>query len=365
MEVVRIDSSDKKEVSAFLRLPFEIYRHDKKWVPPFPGQSTSLPGHGDTFLQSHEHACFIVRSSTELLGRIAVTCSIHPVEESASQTGFFGYCDFVEDESAFRQLFAAVEDWSAANHQKRLFGPFDFSGASANGVLIEGFDSIPITGSPYNLPFYQTAFENSGYAKKEDFYTGLISQPITSKLLQIAEKVRARNHFTLITPTTENEYLEWYPRCKHAFTNQSPRPESSQEEIIDFVKNIYAQSNPESFTLLLHGEEIAGYSLTLPDISATLQKTHGHSDLLSIANQRIEKNNTRLFSLIEYGILPEYLGLGANVLLSAELNRFLHINGKSHLAILQIPEKDHGKIQDFEMLGASWIKKHRIYSKDL
>jgi hypothetical protein len=61
------------------------------------------------------------------------------------------------------------------------------------------------------------------------------------------------------------------------------------------------------------------------------------------------------------GLLPEYRGLGANVLLYTELQKTIAEHGFKHVDIVQVNEENFNSRSDMESIGVLWYKRHRHY----
>jgi len=65
------------------------------------------------------------------------------------------------------------------------------------------------------------------------------------------------------------------------------------------------------------------------------------------------------------GLLPQFQGLGGNVLLYAEVENTLAGAGMKRGEIVQVDERNFRSKSDMETMGVIWNKRHRTYHKQL
>ena len=98
MKTIILDTNNPKDIKKFKSLPFELYRNNRFWVPPIPGEIEFAMDRKKHPFYAHSEADFIVvESENQVLGRICVLknqnyCNFHKVN-----TGFFFYYECSQD----------------------------------------------------------------------------------------------------------------------------------------------------------------------------------------------------------------------------------------------------------------------------
>ncbi len=81
-------------------------------------------------------------------------------------TARFGYFDSIDNKDVAHALFAFIVDWVRTKGITRLVGPYGFSDKDIQGLLIEGFEHLPLIDSACNPPYIVKLVENEGRAEQ-------------------------------------------------------------------------------------------------------------------------------------------------------------------------------------------------------
>jgi hypothetical protein len=164
----------KKELETFLHVPWTLgMTSDPNWVPPLlDDYRRSLDPKKSPFLKHGEAKCFVAFQDGEPVGRISaqIDADFDKQWPQEKGVGFFGFFDSKDDPAVARALFDAGAGWARSRGRARLRGPFTLDAKGEVGVLIEGFDTPPKIGMPYNRPYLGALIESAGLAKAKDFY---------------------------------------------------------------------------------------------------------------------------------------------------------------------------------------------------
>jgi hypothetical protein len=133
---------------------------------------------------------------------------------------------------------------------------------------------------------------------------------------------------------------------------------------------ILAIADPRLIKLLVKeedaGDEIIGFVLTYPDLSAAIQRCRGRMWPLGWLHLLREFRRTQWLNLNGIAILERYRGLGGNALLYAELYHTL-IDNEQFLYgdLVQVQETNARMVRELEAVGVKPYKKHRVYNRSL
>lgn len=366
MNVITIDTTNPRQVRQFCELPFKIYRDFPLWVPPIETELKQIMNRSKHPYYLHSDAeFFMVEDNSELLGRIAVLHNRNFCNHHDQKTAFFYYFECVENAEAARLLLLAATDWARTRGLNLIIGPKGFMRSSGFGLLIQGHDRSPALGIPYNPPYYEKFFDDFGFTKESDTFSGLLNHHLNEKIHLIAEKVAKRGNFSIKTFKNRAEMKKWIPVVeeinREAFKDYPWYYPSTPEEFKHLANNILEIADTRFIKLVMHGDEVAGFILVYPNISAALRRTKGKLFPFGWIDLLQEKKRTRIADINGVGFLPQYQGLGANAFLYTEVEKVLADANMIAAEIVQVEERNFRSKADMDAMEVTWTKTHRLY----
>ena len=127
-EIVVSPVKNKKELRAFVRFNYELYKDCPYAVPDFLEDTldTFNPKKNPAF-RFCEAEFFLARKEGKIVGRVAAIIN-HRANETWKQRNVrFGWIDFIDDLEVSRALLEAVEKWGAEKGMNRIVGPLGFT----------------------------------------------------------------------------------------------------------------------------------------------------------------------------------------------------------------------------------------------
>jgi hypothetical protein len=373
MKVYQFDQKDRRSLRAYIQLPFHLYRNNEQWVPPFVHEvRAQLDPERHPFYQHSEAAFFLARSGQEVLGRIAAIDNRRCNEHHGAHTAWFYHFESVDDRQVASGLLEAACDWARGRGLNRIWGPKGFSHLDGQGLLVEGFEHRPAMGIPYNLPYYGQLLEDYGFQKGLDFFSARMdrSYEFPERFLRVAEKVKVRRGFRSLVFQTKDELRALVPQIVSVYNASFVEVQGyvpiTEEEGRAIGERILSIADPRLISLLMMGDEVAGFVLAYPDLSAAIQRCRGRMWPTGWFHLMREFKRTRWINFNGAGILDKYRGLGGNALLYAELFRILIDHPQYDFAdLVQVQETNFRIIQELEAMGVKPHKRHRVYEKKL
>jgi hypothetical protein len=354
-------------------LPFRLYRDTPLWVPPFVSQvHAQLDARSHPFYHHSEAAFFLALEGDEVVGRIAVLDNARYNQYHGKRTAFFYHFDAVNDRAVSRALFDAAFDWARGRGLDLMWGPKGFIAVDGQGLLVEGFEHRPAMGIPYNHPYYGELLEDAGFEKQLDFISAYLDRQmgIPDRFLDVAEKVKRRRGFRTVRFRTRRELRAMIPRVTAVY-NQSfvevqgyvPVTDAEAQAIADRILTV---ADPTLITLLMKEDDIVGFVLAYPDLSAAIQRCRGRMWPTGWYHLLREFKRTRWLNFNGAAILEPYRGLGGNALLYAELYHTLTGRTQYQYAdLVQVQETNTRMIRELQSADVKPYKKHRIYRRSL
>jgi hypothetical protein len=244
--------------------------------------------------------------------------------------------------------------------------------ADGQGMLVEGFEHRPALGIAYNYPYYGELMEDAGFGKQLDFLSCYLDRQMSvpDRYLRVAEKVRQRGGFRTVHFRTKAELRAAIPRVAAAYNDAFvevqgyvPITDAEAQAIGDRILSI---ADPALIALLLKEDDVVGFVLAYPDLSAAIQRCRGRVWPTGWIHLKREFTRTRWINLNGGAILAPYRGLGGNALLYAELFHTLTQRDQYQYAdLVQVQETNTRMVQELRALEVKPYKKHRIYRRPL
>ncbi len=373
MTIHRVDPANRGDVNRFIQLPFRLYRRIPQWVPPFVRDiRAQFDRERHPFYQHSEAAFFLALEREEVVGRIAVLENARYNAHHGTRTAWFHHFDVIEDRNASQALLDAACDWAQARGLDLIWGPRGLWHLDGQGLLVEGFEHRPAVGIPYNHPYYAGLLEEAGFEKRVDFVSCVMDRTYTfpERFLEIAERIKRRRGFRSVAIRTKDGIRALIPQVvevyNESFTEVQGFVPMTKGEGQGIGERILSVADPELISLLMKGDELVGFVLAYPDISAAIQRCRGRMWPTGWFHILREFKRTRWINVNGAGIRKAYRGLGGNALLYAELYRILIEHPQYDFAdIVQIQETNTRMMQELQAMGLEIYKRHRLYQRSL
>jgi len=374
LTIHKIDTSNKKEVNDFVELPFKLYIDVPQWVPPLKG------GIRDTLNRNkhpfHEHSdadFFLAKDGEEIVGRIAVLENkVYNQYHDKKQASFYLY-ESIDDQKVSEKLFEAAFDWSHARGLDYFIGPKGFSPFDGYGFVVEGFEHRQMmTMMNYNKPNYPQFMVNQGFTKVVDWvssYVEISKFNMPEKIQRVAEKVRQQGKFKVHQFSSKAELKKYVPFIGQAynktFVNNWEYYPLTQKEVDWAFQDLTFVAIPDLIKIITYNDDVVGFLLAFPDISAAFQRHNGSLTPLTVVDILREVQRSNWIEFNGVGVLPEYQGFGGNALLFDEIEKTAKSHNFVHGELTNIAETAVQMRKDLENLGVKPYKNHRIFGKSI
>jgi hypothetical protein len=372
MQIRKIDTSRASDARQFIDFPFDLYRNCPQWVPPMVSDVRLALNRADHPFYRHSRADFFVAEHRgETLGRVAVIDNQRYNHHHGRRTAFFYYFEVVEDLEVASALFDAAFDWARARGLGSMIGPRGLLRADGHGLLVDGFERRPAMGIPYNYPYHATFLRDIGFEKEIDFLSAHLSgdYDLPRRFYDIAEKVKRRRGYRVQSFTSKRELRRWVPDVQRvnneAFTDvwgYYPIDEAEARAIAD---RFLAAADPRLIKLVMKNDQVVGFVIGYPDVSAGIQRARGRLWPLGWLHILLESKRTNWVNFNGVGLLPEHQGVGANAVLYTELAESVFEFNFDHADLVQVAENNIESMGEVNAVGGEWYKRHRIYRRKL
>jgi GNAT superfamily N-acetyltransferase len=367
--------SGRRELTAFIKLPFRLHR-GTPWVPPLISERRRfLDRSRNPYFEHAEAEYFLAWRDGRPVGRVTAQIDSRWDEFQGGNDAQFGFIEGEDDPEVFDALFEAAESWAREHGRQRLLGPMDFTTNDECGLLIEGYDLDPLILQPWHPPYYRDRLEDRGYEKTTDLLMwnlemGELKQEdrFADAIHAVADKVESEHGITVRNmrkSDLEAEMGRFMEVYNAAWAPNWGFVPITDEEVAFQAKNM-KQILDERWAFIAERDgEVLGAALTLPDINQVTRKMNGR--LLPVGWLRFllgrrKIDRVRVFAL---GVKPEYQHTGIAA-------RF-YVRHIETAAELGVPGGETGWILEtnkpmnraMEGMGGRVVKRYRLYEKSL
>ena len=373
LAIEKVDTENKSQVKRFVQFYYDLYKDCPQFVPPlYIDAYLPLNRKKHPFFEHSQADFFLAVRDGEAVGRICVADNRPFNDYHKTKKAHFYAFDTVNDLQVARALFDAAFDWSRGRGLDTMIGPKGLSPFDGYGIQIEGFEHRQMmTMMNYNYDYYPKFMEALGFEKEVDFvscYLPAQSFKIPERVQRIAERAMKRGNLTVKNFKSKKELLKWAWRIGEAYNktfihNWEYYP-FTRGDIQYAVDNVINFADHRLIKVVLHGEDIVGFLVAFPDVSAAFQRAKGHLFPFAIPDMLIEMKRTKTVSGNGMGILPEFQGTGGNALLYNEMGKAIFsFNQFEHVEMTQVAETTRQMRADLKNLNGVEYKNHRVYRK--
>jgi hypothetical protein len=377
VSIEKVDTTSKAQVNEFVDFHYRLYKNAPQWVPPFKDDIRNMLNHNKHPFYEHSDADFFVaRDGKDVVGRIGVLENKAFNRYHDTRKATFYLYDTVDDAEVSRCLFDTAFEWCKKRGLETLIGPKGFSLFDGYGIQVEGFQHRQMmTMMNYNFPYYSTMVEGLGFEKEVDFvscYLPVTDFVIPEKMREVARRVEERGKFKVMNFGTKKELIRYSKDIGQAynktFINNWEYWPMTDREIQFVVDTILTVVVPQLFKMIMYNEEIVGFLVGFPDISASLKRHGGNVspwNIYAIADILIDLRRTKWISFNGAGVLPEFHGRGGNALLYYEMEKTLHDFHYQHGELTQVAETASQMRKDLITAGGDAYKNHRVFRRQV
>ncbi len=274
----------RRDLDAFIKLPFRLYKGERYWVPPIiADRKAFLDRSKNPFFEHGEAEYFLARRGDRIVGRITAQVDRNLHEFQSNRWGQFGFYESEDDQEIATALLDAAEAWVSAKGCDRLVGPFDFTSNDECGVLVEGFERLPVVLMNWTHRYYPGLLEGAGLTKAMDTYMWSLDvqnrDSVHPAIWEMAEKVSSEHGITcrgMRKKDLEAEvgrFLEVYNEAWQRNWGFVPLTES---EVRHYAKQLRPLLD-ENWAMIAETSDgqVAGAALSLPDYNQVFRRMNG------------------------------------------------------------------------------------------
>jgi len=368
MKIIEVTS--KKLLRDFIKLPFEIHKDHKLWVPPLlADEKLYFDQNKNIAFKKNETVLLVVIDDQKCVGRVMGIINSDYNQKQNELTARFGFLDYYKNENVFNVLMESVESWARNKGMNKIVGPMGFSDQDPEGFIIEGYDLEPSIATYFNYEYIPIMLESKGYSKEVDYVVYLIdlNKPIPSIHKKIFQRFIERTNLKLLTFTSKRELKPFIVPIMHlmneTFANLYGYNPLTQEEIDFTVKRFWPLINPRFVFAAEDKSQLVGFIIGIPNMNEGFRACKGKLFPFGISKLISAAKKSKQLDLLIAGIKSEYRGMGLDVwgmismINSAKKAGFTLMDSHHEL------ETNTRVRVEMERIGGTLEKRFRIYKK--
>lgn len=344
LSIREIDLNNKKDLTAFINLAWDIYKNDPHWVPPLKMALKDLLNQKKhPFYKTADIKAWLAEKDGKVVGRIMAIHNYTYNNYEKNKIGHFGFFESINDQ----KVAAALVD-VAATYLKNLGltsmqGPMNHGTNYECGLLVDQYDDAPQMMMTYNLPYYETLLSSLGFTKAMDLLAYNMSPNVEMPkvVLDIAARTEKKSKVTYRNLNLKN----WTKELDIIFDIYNSAWESnwgfvpmSKEEFYHTAKDLKSIADPTLIQFAMVDGVEAGFILALPDLNQVFKQIpSGNLSPMAIFKILTAKFRINRARVVMMGLKKEYRKMGLETLLYKNI---------------QVTMKQNPRIKNVEM---SWI----------
>jgi ribosomal protein S18 acetylase RimI-like enzyme len=362
----------RRELQAFIRLPWRLYRDSAEWVPPLISErKRHLDKRRNPFFEHAEAEYFLAWRDGEPIGRITAHVDHRFNEFQDNRWGLFGFFECERDPAVAAGLLDTAESWLRQRDRDRMVGPLDFSTNHECGVLVEGHEFKPQILENWHHPYYRGLLEGQGMTKAMDLYKWEIiyanrseMYPVINELANRLEPEHGIHLRRMRKRNLRNEVRAFMEIYNEAWLNNWGFVPLTDPELDHLAKELKPVLD-EDFACVAETREgeVVGVSLSLPDFNMVLARLNGRLFPLGWLRALREQRRIDMIRVFALGVKPQYQHTGVAAALYRDVWDSVARRKFRAAETGWILETNDAMNKAMEALTGRIIKRYRIYER--
>lgn len=368
------EAISKAEIDEFIRIPFDIYKNNRYWVPPLISESRKFfDKNSNPFFKHSAAKFFIARKDGKPIARIAGIHNTRHNDFNDENIGFFGFFECPNDQALANDLFDTASEYLRSEKLSAIRGPANYSSNEDWGMLIDAFDSLPVFQMPYNPEYYPRLAESYGFEKAKDLLAYYLddSNDLPPKFRRISERIKKKHSIEvrkINMADFDNELLNVREIYNKAWSQNWGFVPMTEEEILHTADDFKRIVDPDVVLFGFVDGKPAGFSMALPDINPIFHKMKGKLfpfGLFRFLWQTKIRPSATGIRFMALGVIPEYQKLGIDAIFYVDTYDIGVAKGYHWVEMSWILDDNALMNRALVMMGAKPYKHYRLFEKKL
>ncbi len=362
---------DRKE---FIELPYRLHSTSGVWVPPLRLERRLFLSRRFNAYFSHGDAqLFLARRGDRVVGRISAQYDDAFNAHHGNRWGMFGFLELEDDPEILPPLLDAAERWLLSRGRDHMIGPMDFTMNDESGVMIEGFDRVPLVKQPWHPAYYAERAEEAGLRKAMDLLMWELQISDREKILpvifKLADEVEPRHGITLrkMSRRSLRKDMDRFAGVYNsAWSENWGFSPYSKRDLDAYTQELQLVFDRHWFMVAETAEgETAAVAITVPDVNQVLAKMGGR--LLPLGWWHFLRKG-RTIDRVRVGFLgvkPQFQHTGVAAKMYVEHFDMATATPQKWGEMGWILETNTNMNRAMEAMGGRIVRRYRVYEREL
>ena len=370
MNITRVKT--RKELDAFINLPYQLYKSDPLWIPPLRDEQRSqFDPIRNPLLDHCDYDLFLLYEGGRVIGRVAPFVDKLAVKAWGEEVGLFGYYESPENSQTSRLLLDTAREWLLARGMHRMRGPWSFV-SQEWGAVVEGFSPSPVVMAPYNPVFYNDHFQAYGLSKVKDLLVYIVDvregYQIPQRILTLTDQV-AKRYQVRVRPLDMKQYDREVEMIidlsNQSLANNWGYSPVTEAEVRALAHDLKPIIHPKAvlFAENAQGKPI-GFAIAIPDVNRILKGLNGSLLPFGWVKMLWQLPRLKQYRMFALGVIPAYHGLGIDSLIYRALYEACY-TPDTRMEINYVLEDNYPMNNAITKLGAKPLRRYRVYEMEI
>jgi len=356
-------------MNKFINFPNVLYKNNTYYVPPlFIQQKDLFNQRKNPFLSHSTIKCIMAFKNKKPCGRLAAITYNYKDHYVKQKTTYFGFYDVINDLAVSNELFNHLVENHIDQDCKTSIGPVNPTTNDTCALLIDGFESAPVVGMPYNNDYYEKFLFEYGFKSRDILYAySMAGDQVKDRLGKLSSDISRRLgsmniHFRNVNYKSPLADLKQLYELYHSSNVSNPifMP-MCWEEFHKMAMDIKSITSVNHIVVATHGENIVGYIVAIPNINEILIKIKNGKLFPFGFLHLIGRKRFHSARILILGVLEKYRNLGIDVYLYNRITENLADSGIVAGEAAYVHEKNNNLVPILKKLGGFPIKKYGLY----
>ena len=372
MEIKIVEVTPRKLLRTFIHLPSKLHKAEPNWMPTIYSDDWTFfnPKKNHQF-DSCDTIMVLAFVDGKPVGRIMGI--IHNTYNALrnENKARFGYFDAIDSQEVAHALFAFIQDWARQKGKTLLVGPYGFSDKDIQGLLIEGFDHLPMIDSACNPEYIVKLVENEGFDKEIDCMTYKFSVNLALPELyyRIVKRSNYNNNIQLVEFTSRKELKPYIvpvlQLVNKTYDHLYGFVPMTDTEMHEFASRYLPIIDPRFVKIIEKEGQILSFIVGLPNLTVGIQKSGGYLFPIGIFRILIAMKKARQLDIMLGAVRRDYQGTGIEIVMAISLIESARKADFKDISTHLILENNLKMRAEFERLHINYRSKFRVYRKEL
>ena len=368
-----IEVTTKKQLNAFFKFPYILFKNDKMWVPQLlMDEKVTFNKAKNPALEFCDHKIWLAYRDGKIVGRIVGIINNKANQIWQRNRVRFGWFDFINSDQVAKALLDAVVQWGKSRGMNKIFGPMGFTDMDKEGMMVEGFDVDCPMACYYNPSYYPAIMNSIGYEKEVDWvqYQIVADQPVPEKVQRVNEMIKNRYNLRIVDNISAKQIANLYGEkifltLNKAFSSLYGFVPLNEKQIKFYIKQYFSFLDKRLICFIVdEKDDVVAFGVSMPSLSDALRKGRGKLFPFGWLYLLRALRNFEKIDLYLNGVAPEWQNKGVHSLYYAEMNkRNIELKVKTAIANPQLEDNQAAHI--WEKYNSHVAIRRRAYVKEI